>query len=143
MARWTILGAALVLAACASGGGDGGDREWITDFEADIRPTAGFDVRGNARAVASVGRTVITVNLENGEPGAVHPWHVHQGECGSRGPIVGDAGDYPRLALDGDGDDREVATLDVQLDDDGDYYVNIHRSPEAMGTIVACGALVD
>lgn len=143
MRAWTTLALALAAAGCASGGGEGADREWITDFDAQVRSLPGYSVHGRARAIASVGRTVVTLNVEDGEPGAVHPWHVHEGRCGSGGAIVGDAGAYPQLALDGDGDDREVATLDVQLSDDADYHVNIHLSPQDPGTIVACGALVD
>ena len=143
MRAWTTLALLLAAGACASGGGDGGDREWITDFDANVQSLPGHSVHGNARAVASVGRTVVTLDVEGGQPGAVHPWHVHTGPCGSRGGIVGDASDYPPLALDGDGEDREVATLDLQLTDDAEYHVNVHRSPQDMGTIVACGRLVD
>lgn len=140
MRLWTMLALSLLAAACASGGDEG---EFITDFNADIRSQPGHAVHGTARAVASVGRTVITVNMEDGEPGAVHPWHVHEGDCGSGGAVVGGANSYPPLALDGNGSDREVATLSLQLSDDADYHVNVHLSAEAMGTIVACGALVD
>lgn len=141
MRLWTTLALSLLAAACASGGG--GDGEFITDFDADIRSRPGYSLNGSARAVASVGRTVVTVNVQNGRSGDVHPWHVHRGTCGSGGGIVGSAGDYPQLALDGEGKDREVATLGIQLSDDDDYHVNVHLSPQAMGTIVACGALVD
>ena len=143
MRAWITLALLLAAGACASGGGEGVDREWITDFDAEVQSRPGYSLRGNARAVASVGRTVVTLNVERGDPGAVHPWHVHTGACGSGGGIVGDAGDYPQLVLDGDGEDREVATLDLQLSDDAEYHVNVHRSPQDMGTIVACGRLVD
>lgn len=132
-----------LLAACASGGGSGDDGEFITDFEANVPSRPGFEVRGTATAVASVGRTVVTLDVENGEAGAVHPWHIHEGACGSLGSIVGATDAYPPLALDDEGKDREVATLDLQLSDDADYHVNVHLSPEDMGTIVACGGLVD
>lgn len=139
--RMRIAVVASVLgAACASGGGGS---EGIVDFEAQLRPNAGFDVTGSSTAVASVGNTLVRVRIENATPGAIHPWHVHQGLCGSDGPIVGNASDYSPLEVDDDGTVDEVATIGVQLDDDADYYVNIHRSPQDIGTIVSCGRLVD
>ena len=35
------------------------------------------------------------------------------------------------------------ANLDVALSEDGQYYINVHRSPQDLGTIVACGQLRD
>lgn len=130
----------LLATACASGGGE---TEGIVDFDARLEPSAGRTEHGTARAVAAIGSTAITVQLEGGTPGAVHPWHVHRGGCGSGGGIVGDADDYTALALDDDGEDREVATIDVQLVDDDPYHVNVHLSPDALGTVIACGELED
>lgn len=127
--------------ACASGGGDQG--EGIADFSATLRANQGFSVNGTADAVASIGRTLVTVNITGATPGARHPWHVHAGSCGSNGPIVGSASDYPVIEVDSDGRERVVATLSLQLDEDDDYYVNVHQSPEQLGVIVACGELVD
>lgn len=140
MSRATaLLGAALV-AACAGGGGGG---EGIIDFSAQLQPGTGQQVRGLANAVATLGRTAVTVEIENGTPGAVYPWHVHQGRCGSNGPIVGSEADYPAITVGADGRERAVATLRLQLRDDTDYYVNVHLSAQQLGVIVACGALVD
>lgn len=138
MRRLSILVGALFIAACQSG------QEGIVDFDATLAGTAGYaSYSGDARAVAGLGNTVITVRLEGATPGARHPWHVHSGDCGSGGPIVGDASEYPHLRPDAQGTDRETADIGVALDDDGDYYVNVHLSPENLGTIVACGELVD
>jgi Cu/Zn superoxide dismutase len=139
-----ITGLALVLfsAACASGSG-GGDTEGIVDFKATLAPTAGNQVKGTANAVASLGRTAVTVEIEGATPGAQHPWHVHQGRCGSNGPVVGKASDYPVIDVDADGKVRVSAVIATQLVDDQEYFVNVHLSPTQMGTIVSCGQLVD
>jgi superoxide dismutase, Cu-Zn family len=142
MKRAAALCSAAVLAACASAGGGGGD-EGIVDFSAQLAPGTGYQVKGTANAVASLGRTAVTLQIENATPGATYPWHVHQGKCGSNGPIVGAASDYPQIEVDADGSERAVATLGVQLDDDQEYFVNVHLSPTEMGVIVACGALTD
>lgn len=141
MKRYGAIPLALLAAACASGGGSGS--EGIVDFDARVEPTTGYQVRGTANAVASLGRTAVTLEIENGTPGATYPWHVHQGRCGSNGPVVGSGSDYPAIKVDTDGKERVVATIGTQLDDDAEYFVNVHLSPQQMNVIVACGALVD
>lgn len=138
MKRVIWLASALLVAACSS------VSEGVHDFDANLTGRAGYgSYTGSVNAVAGLGNTAITISLEGATPGAQYPWHVHSGDCGSGGPIVGDPTDYPVLQPDAQGEDRETADIEVALDDDGDYYVNVHLSPEALGTIVACGELVD
>jgi hypothetical protein len=136
MRKTLALAAALLAGACARS-------EGIVDFSAQLQPTTGNEVRGTANAVTAIGETAVTIEIENATPGARHPWHVHRGECGTNGPVVGVGADYPVLEVDADGEVRAVATIGLQLDDDEPYFVNVHQSPQAMGTIVSCGALVD
>jgi hypothetical protein len=140
MRKTSALAAALLAGACASGGGGS---EGIADFSAQLQPTTGNDVRGTASAVTAVGQTAVTIEIENASPGARHPWHVHRGECGTNGPVVGVGADYPVLDVDADGDVRAVATIGLELDDNERYFVNVHESAQTMGVIVSCGALVD
>jgi hypothetical protein len=142
MKRLTALTTAALLAACAGSGGGGGG-EGIVDFSAQLQPTTGNQVRGLATAIATLGRTAVTVEIEGATPGATYPWHVHEGRCGSNGPIVGAAADYPAIDVDADGRERAVATLSRQLNDDTEYFVNVHLSPQQPSVIVSCGALVD
>src|SRR5690606_19047500 len=44
-----------------------------------------------------------TIDIQNDEPGAVRPWHVHFGTCETGGAIVGSDGDYARLQVGADG----------------------------------------
>src|SRR5262245_41498967 len=104
MKRIIAVALALLAGACASGSGSGGGKtEGIVDFSATLAPTVGYQVRGTANAVASLGRTGVTVEIDGATPGAHHPWHVHQGKCGSNGPVVGKAADYPVIDVDADG----------------------------------------
>jgi hypothetical protein len=134
------IAASLLAVACASGGGGS---EGIVDFSAQLQPTAGNQVRGNANAVSALGETAVTLEITNAAAGASHPWHVHSGQCGSNGPVVGGGSNYPALTVGSDGRARAVASIPVALDDDAPYFVNVHLSAQAMGTIVSCGPLVD
>jgi hypothetical protein len=139
MTKTLAIAASLLAAACASGGGS----EGIVDFSAQLQPTAGNQVRGSASAVSAIGETAVTLEIQNATAGATHPWHVHSGQCGTNGPVVGGGSNYPALTVGSDGRARAVASIPVALDDDAPYFVNVHLSSQAMGTIVSCGALVD
>ena len=80
-------------------------------------------------------RTVVSVALAGTSPGERHPTHFHLGRCGTGGDIVvllqsvrGDTG-------------FSVTVLDTPFDDlvGGEYYLNVHRSPAELDTILACG----
>lgn len=119
--------------------------------ERDLRPIEGSwfaDVEAlgddghSGFAVVSIlrdGRTRANVTLTGGSGGGVHPWHVHEGSCD--GPIVGQESAYPALRPDESGNASAVATLEMRLSGDKDYYVNIHESPDDP-EIVGCGKLV-
>lgn len=100
-----------------------------------------LDVHGTAWMAPVGGRTVASVTMSNAAPGGVHPWHVHQGQCGSNGAIVGPTDAYPPLNVQSDGTATAQASLDMPLPSSGDYHVNVHASSDNMGTIIACGNL--
>lgn len=50
--------------------------------------------------------------------------------------------EYPPLSPGPDGKGTVTATFEASLDPEAVYHVNIHRSEEEIGTIVACGELV-
>lgn len=81
-------------------------------------------------------------SIAGDEPDAVRPWHVHDGTCGSGGPIVGEDGDYPRLEVDENGDATASVTVSQALDPTADYHVNVHLADDELETIIACGDLV-
>lgn len=98
-------------------------------------------ISGTGSATVNGSTTTATAMVMGAPAGGMHPWHVHEGVCGSNGPIVGDPAAYNPLAVGGDGHAMQTATINVALDPAKSYYVNVHLSPAAMGTIVACGPL--
>jgi hypothetical protein len=86
-------------------------------------------------------RSRAQVDIANAVPGGDHPWHVHVGQCGSNGPIVGPAASYRSLEVGDDGKATATADLPVAMPTSGQYYVNVHASTNNMGTIIACGNL--
>lgn len=86
-------------------------------------------------------RTEAHVSIVNAVPGGRHPWHVHVGQCGNDQGIFGPAGAYEPLTVGGDGQAESTAELQVPPPTSGQYFVNVHASPNNMGTIVACGNL--
>jgi hypothetical protein len=112
-------------------------REW----NATVQPRGEEQARASVRAVTTVNSTVAAINLAGGQPGATHPWHIHSGSCASGGPIVGDAGRYPPLRPGSGGTAAATATINVVLVPGQAYHVNVHRSPEQLAEIIACGDL--
>jgi hypothetical protein len=104
---------------------------------------AGASITGTIRALALDGRTEVTVALNGASPNETHPWHVHEGACGSGGPIVGDASAYAPLQVGSAGSANGSANLALELNEAKDYYVNVHASASDLQTIIACGDLDD
>ena len=81
------------------------------------------------------------VDIRNAVPGAVHPWHVHRGQCGADQGIFGPADAYKPLKVSDNGRAISDAALPVPTPKTGDLFVNVHASARNMKTIVACGNL--
>ena len=92
-------------------------------------------VQVTERAAEEGGGTRNTISLEGTNTGETHPAHFHAGNCGGNGPIV-----IPLESVDG-ATGSSVTYSDASFDTvvQGDHYINIHRSPEALNSIVACG----
>jgi hypothetical protein len=141
------IAALLVSAACASGGSKSDDGDAISDRVGDW--DASLSAVGNSGVTATVGAqsvgvgTGVRISLRGATPNEHHPWHVHRGQCGDNGPIVGSANDYPALHVGTDGTASANATIGVALVEETPYYVNVHRSPTDLGTIIACGRLTN
>jgi len=86
-------------------------------------------------------KTRAFVSIQNAVPGGEHPWHVHMGQCGSNGQILGQADAYNPLQVGGDGKASATAELALALPRTGQYHINVHASRNNMGTIIACGNL--
>ncbi len=92
-------------------------------------------VQVTERAAEEGGGTRNTISLEGTSAGDVHPAHFHAGNCGGGGPIV-----VPLENVAG-ANGSSVTTSEASFDTvvEGNHYINIHRSPDALNTIVACG----
>lgn len=133
-----IVGLAL-LGGCGLMGGGGPE---TTEWETELQSQAGFNgFSGDVEATAGSGQTMASITLEGGTAGAAYPWHIHVGSCGSGGGIVGPPDAYSYLRPGNDPQARSTANLNLELSPGGDYYVDVHRSPEDLGSIVACGNL--
>jgi hypothetical protein len=86
-------------------------------------------------------RTRAFASISNAVPGGRHPWHVHVGQCGNDQGILGAADAYPLLEVKGNGLAEETAELNIPVPTSGQYFINVHASPNNMGTIIACGNL--
>jgi hypothetical protein len=112
-------------------------REW----NAEVQPRDDSGVRATVRAASGPGQTAVAINLAGGEVGGTHPWHIHRGTCATGGAIVGNPAAYPPLRPTSAGAATATAHIRVQLVPGEDYHVNVHRSPEQLGQILACGNL--
>ncbi|CAN5753170.1 hypothetical protein BH23GEM10_BH23GEM10_01210 [soil metagenome] len=144
--RHLIVAAMVVLTACASRG-DSDDPEvnspsdLIGDWSGSLQAVGNSGVGGSVNVVSAVAGSRASVSITGAAAGAHHPWHVHQGTCGSGGAIVGGAGSYPALHVSTDGTASASATISVALHDEAAYHVNVHRSPTELGTIIACARI--
>ena len=86
-------------------------------------------------------RTGAAVTITNAVPGGRHPWHVHIGQCGNDQGILGAADAYPLLEVGGNGQAQASAAVAVAVPTSGQYFINVHASPNNLGTIIACGNL--
>lgn len=145
--RGRYLLALVVAAGCASGGSgnDDSDKDVISnqvgDWDATLATVNASGVTGTARAQSVGVGTGVRVSIQGAAANGHHPWHVHRGRCGDMGAIVGEANDYPTLHVGTDGRASANATIGVPLRENDSYYVNVHRSPADLGTIIACGNL--
>lgn len=110
-------------------------------WKAMLVPNEGSHLHG-AVTVVAVGRDSIrtVIDMSGGEAGKSLAWHIHQGACGTKGPIFGDAKAYPPLTLGKDGTASRSVTLPVALASAGQYSVTVHQSTKDM-TPAACGDL--
>ena len=112
--------------------------EWKTE----LKPGAGSNITGSAEFEAEGDKaSKAEISIKGATKGSELPWHVHSGKCGSNGPIVGAATAYPTLKVKDDGSAKAEAKLDMATPASGEYFVNVHKSPADLKTIVACGDL--
>jgi hypothetical protein len=113
---------------------------WTTTL-APVSEASGAVVGTAELDSAGSGASIAKVSIRGDQPGAIRPWHVHHGQCGQDGAVLGSPKDYPPITVGPDGTGSATAALDVASPASGDYLVNVHASAADLGTIVACGDL--
>jgi len=86
--------------------------------------------------------TLVRVVISGDTPGALRPWHLHAGQCGEQGSVVGPEKSYARIRINARGNGVAVIELPIPFPESGALFVNVHESLKAMNTIVTCGQLV-
>jgi hypothetical protein len=113
-------------------------------WHATLTAVGGSGVSGTASARDMNDATHAIIDLRGARGGDVHPWHIHQGQCGDpNAPVVGPASAYPPLTVGAGGAASVQAHVPVELNEATNYIVNVHESTRNMGTIIACGDLDD
>jgi CHRD domain len=82
-----------------------------------------------------LGNTLIVVNMTGLVGQQIYPAHIHGGSCASNGDVV-----VPLESIDGTtGLSITLTTVPYTDLANGDYYLNIHQSPENLTSIISCG----
>src|SRR5687768_8099586 len=136
----------VVLAACTARQDDGNvDVDPVSDvignWSSTLTPQNNSGITGSATVQSRAAGSKVTVDITGATNGNVHPWHVHRGTCGNDKGIVGGAAEYKALQVGSNGTARGEEDLPVALNEDETYFINVHKSPSDLATIVACGAL--
>jgi hypothetical protein len=87
------------------------------------------------------GNTTIVLNLANATPGGLHPWQLHQGQCGSDEGVFGNADLYHAAKVGGDGHATSSANVPITTPTTGNYFVIVRASAANNAMTVACGNL--
>lgn len=146
--RVMFLCAYLVLAGCASGGGEIDTEPIVAAWTADVEAMGAEGHSGFATVtVLPDGVTRANLTLRGGSAGGHHPWRIREGLCPSgdsepsaAGAEIGPAEAYPPLEPNDQGNASATAVLNLQLDPDAEYHVDVHQSPDDP-EVVGCGNL--
>lgn len=134
-----VAAAALVAAGCASTGQV--VETTGRSLSGSMRGTGNYEGRAAVAVNTTAGSTAATISLAGDRSGAVRPWHIHTGACGSGGGIVGPAAAYLPLSVGANGRATAEARLNVGLQAGQNYHVNIHESAGNLGNVLACADL--
>jgi hypothetical protein len=97
---------------------------------------------GEASMAPGPDGSAISVTVANGVPGSIHPWAVHEGQCGGTdGGVVGSSDAYKPMTVGADGRAMSAANIYFMTPRAGNYFVSIKTSAANITTTVACGNL--
>ena len=113
------------------------------DWDANITSTTNPSIQGSAEARVISGESTFTINVNGLTSGPSYTWHVHEGGCGTTGPVVGTMSAYGPLTVGSDGRATGSAKVNVRLDEAKSYSIDVHSSGWEANTVLACGNLSD
>src|SRR5487761_1758698 len=122
-----LIAAALALGACSvlqpksavkvSAANVTLNSSWHARIASPSELAGAVQMNGSASMAPGVkrGTTEVVMTLGNTSPGGVHPWAIHQGQCGEDEGVFGALQDSPplRVGADGTGTSRARVALDT------------------------------
>lgn len=143
----TVLCVLLAFAGCASGG-ETDSRPIVAAWTADVEAMGAEGHSGFATVtVMPDGSTRANITLRGGSAGGHHPWGIREGQCtggdsepAPAGAEVGPADAYPPLEPNDQGNASATAVLNLPLDPDSEYHVDVYQSADDP-QVVGCGNL--
>lgn len=134
-----ILVPALFFAAL--GGCESSTAPVITTWEGTLAPRPPHFMSGRVAAVTQFGRTIVSIQVEEGEPGVTYGWRLNAGTCQQEGEIQGGTASYPPLNPGETGTASGETTLAEVFRDGDTYAARVFLSTGGSEEMVACGEL--
>lgn len=109
---------------------------------AAILQPSGTSVLAGTAVVEEVSDDSLTaeIQLSGAKAGSEIAWHIHLGNCGDKGKVLGAAEAYPLLKVGADGKASGSVTVPGALPSQGEYSIMVHKTDSDL-TAVACGSL--
>jgi Cu/Zn superoxide dismutase len=79
---------------------------------------------------------IVVLSLAGGNAAGPQPVHIHDGSCAKLGGVK-----YPLKSIAAGASSTTVPKVTIAMLQSGTYAINVHQSPSAAGTYVACGDL--
>ena len=127
-----VLGVVVAVAALGLAAGCGGGAASSTSVL--LGEQGGSGQSGTATLTPQGSTTRVVIELSH-PPAAPQPSHIHQGTCENPNPQPA----FPLNNVERGTAETTVNASLKELQDSGDYYVNVHKSGAEIATVVACG----
>lgn len=105
----------------------------VDQLELEFQEYSDSGIDGTATFYDLGDETLVAIEIEGG--GESHPAHIHEGTCGNS-----EAEAFaPLTTVDESGESLSLVDTSLrELIDGGDYTVDLHLSPNELGTLIAC-----
>lgn len=100
----------------------------------DMKAQNGSGETGTATLEQKGDDVVVMVKMDN-PVASTQPIHIHPGTCANLNPKP----KYPLKSLSDGSSTTTLPNMKLSSLETGDFAINVHKSPDAIGTYVACG----